>query len=80
MILGFERSTQFRSSWQAAVEKVKVSDLITDLDDAGIRPIVQSMADDYSAAALLALKEASPENPAGELLNDLLRSLLRRDN
>ncbi|MFN2147214.1 MAG: polyprenyl synthetase family protein [Anaerolineales bacterium] len=80
VILGLERSATFRAAWQKPPGHFDLKELISALEEAGIQQMVQSMADEYSRTALLALEDASPEAPAENLLRNLLGSLLRREN
>jgi geranylgeranyl pyrophosphate synthase len=48
------------------------------LEDAGIKQETQSYADRYNQAALDALALTRPANEAGEILEEMARSLLRR--
>jgi geranylgeranyl diphosphate synthase type I len=80
VILALEQSARFRAAWQKTPASDGVDALIAALDEQALRPVVQSMADEYSAAARHSLTLASPREPAGEMLRELLNSLLRREN
>jgi geranylgeranyl diphosphate synthase type I len=80
VILGHQHSPHFTRLWQAAPDEGGIDELAAELDALGIRSLVQEYADRYSAAASRSLQLAEPLNPAGSMLQDLVSSLLRREN
>ena len=80
VLYGLQRSPRFHTLWLEAPDESQINELIAALDEHGIREEVQAEADEYSRAALKSLQETNPGQPAGELLEELLGSLLRRDH
>ncbi|MEJ2011913.1 MAG: polyprenyl synthetase family protein [Anaerolineales bacterium] len=80
VILGHQRSPHFTQLWQTAPDEVEIDLLTAELDAQGIRPLVQEYADGYSAVASRSLQLAAPQDPAGSMLQELVSSLLRREN
>jgi len=78
ILLGLQKSEDFRSQWQTAISVDDLEPVITLLEDAGIKQETQTYADRYNQAALDALALARPTNKAGEILAELASSLLRR--
>jgi geranylgeranyl diphosphate synthase type I len=78
ILLGLQHSEDFRSQWQGTITLDELELAIGLLEEAGIRQETQSYADRYNQAALDALALAQPANEAGEILEEMTRSLLHR--
>ena len=78
ILLGLQHSETFRAQWQGTLTEDDVVAAIEALEHAEIKQETQSYADRYNLAALNALALAGPASEAGEILEEMARSLVRR--
>ena len=76
VLYGLENSEELRALY--AGRDVDVPRAVRVLERLGAREYAQTIADEYTQAAMAALDEAAPQGATGDILRDLARSLLGR--
>jgi geranylgeranyl diphosphate synthase type I len=79
VIYGLEQKGPFAARWtQGQIQSEEIDDLASQLEKEGARNFTQESASKMTDQALSALREANPEEPAGEMLFGLANRLLGR--
>ncbi len=81
VIHGIENSPEFQADWSdAGIGEVDVPRMIEHLDKIGTKEHLEGIQEEYTAAALAALKAQTLAKPAGDQLEELAHSLLYREH